>query len=134
MAIRKDRGRQWVLWAYQEVSYDDLVEATEVEIIDLPPRSVIVDGFVEVSEANNQGTSAVADIGITGTPTQFTTDTNLATVAAAKFAVANLGVPTGNGTAVTVRATLVGAAATAGKFRVGVAYVTQNRSNENQPY
>lgn len=134
----KDHGRQWPLAVYQEVSYADLVEATAVEIADLPPRSVVIGGFVEVLEANNQGTSAVVDLGVTdGTtpaPTQFTTDTDLTTVATAMFPIANVGVSTGDGMAVIATATLVGAAATAGKFRVGVTYVTQDRSNETQPY
>jgi len=133
----KNHGRQWTLWAYQEVSYADLVEATAVEIMDLPPNAMVVDGFVEVSEANNQGTSAVCDLGVTdGTtpaPTQFTTDTDIATVAAAKFALANVAVPTGDGLKVIATATLVGGAATAGTFFVGVGYIMRNRANENQP-
>lgn len=134
----KDHGRQWVLSLFQEVAYSDLVEATAVEIADLPPNAVIIGGFVEVTEANNQGTSAVVDLGVTdGTtpaPTQFTTDTDLTTVATAMFPIANVGVSTGNGMAVIATATLVGTAATAGKFRVGIQYVIADRANETQPY
>jgi hypothetical protein len=135
MAIVKDRGRQYPLWAYQQAALADLPTGVTTDLIDLPPNAVIVDGFLETSEGFNAGTSAVMDVGITGTPTKFLTDSNVAAPATVSFAVAVLAIPTGTtGTKITVTPTYVGTAATLGKLWVGVAYVIRARANENQPY
>lgn len=132
----KDHGRQYPLWAYQEAGLADLPTGVATEVMDLPPNAVIVGGFSEVTEGFNAGTSAVADIGITGAATTFETAQNLAAITnpAVEFA-AGLFTNTGpNGTAVIVTPVYVGTAATAGKLRIGVAYILPNRANENQPY
>jgi hypothetical protein len=132
----KDHGRQYVLWAYQSAGFADLPTGVATEVIDLPPNAVIVGGFSEVSEAFNDGTSAVANIGITGAATTFETaqDLSSTTNPAVEFA-AGLFTNTGaNGTAVIVTPTYGANDNTAGILKIGVAYILPNRANENQPY
>lgn len=132
----KDHGRQYPLWAYQEVTLADLSSAASIEVIDLPPNAVIIGGFSEVTEAFNDSTTYVANIGITGTATAFETGQDLTSLTnpAVEFA-AGLFTNTGaTGTAVTMAATAGTGDATAGKVRIGVGYILPNRANENQPY
>lgn len=131
----KDRGRQWPLWAYQEVGFADLPTGITTEVIDLPPNAVIIGGFSEVTEAFNDGTAAVADIGITGDDDAFEAAQALGSVTnpAIEFA-AGLLTNTGNGTTVTVTPTYTADDNTTGKLRIGVAYIMYGRANENQPY
>ena len=131
----KDHGRQYTLWAYQEAALADLPDGIATEIMDLPPGAMIVGGFHDVTEAFNAGTSAVADMGITGTATLFENGQDISAVTnpAVEFP-AGLFTDTGDGTAVIITPTYTGTAPTTGKLRVGVAYIMFGRANEVQPY
>jgi len=131
----KDHGRQYTLWAYQEVLFSDLPDGIATEVLDLPASAIIVGGFSDVTEAFNDSTSAVANIGIVGTAALFETAQALASVTnpAIEFA-AGLFTDTGDGVSVIVTPTYGTDDNSLGKLRLGVAYIMFGRANENQPY
>jgi hypothetical protein len=136
MESLKYHGRQWPLWAYQSAGFADLPTGVATEVIDLPPNAVIVGGFSEISEAFNDGTAAVCNIGITGAATTFESAQAMGTLTnpAVEFAAGLLTNTGANGTAVIVTPTYTADDNTTGVLKIGVAYILPDRANENQPY
>jgi hypothetical protein len=133
MPLFKNHGRQWPLWAYQEIPLADLATGVAIEAIDLPRDAVVVDGFVEVTVAFDDTTTATLSIGDAALATRYATTVNLKTLGATKIAVANLGFAYPSGGAVTVSPAFGTDDNTVGTVRVAIAYLSYGKANENQP-
>lgn len=139
MAITKDAGRQWPLFAEVEITYKDLndgaVVASIVEkAIDVPYGACIIGGQVIIDEifadADDTGTCTIA-VGDGGVANRYLGDTDATDLGRTAL------VPTGyKYTApdtIDVDFAIVSEALTRGKARLQVWYVIEDRANEVNP-
>jgi hypothetical protein len=133
MPLFKNHGRQYPLWAYQEIALADLATGVEIEAVDVPRDAVIVDGFVEVTVAFDDTTTATLSVGDAALATRYATTVDLKTLGITKMAVAALGFAYPSGGAVTVSPAFGTDDNTVGTARIGIAYLSYAKANENQP-
>jgi len=128
MAITKNRGRQGVIFAYVDVSFADIVSGTAAVAIDLPVGASLVNGGdIVVTTAFNSGTSDVIVIGDALSANRYFASASIA--AAGRTALLTTGyVALSTSNQIKVTWTAVGTAATAGAFRLRVAYIVDKRA------
>lgn len=130
MATIQNAGRQTLLVAEQEFTYADVVNGLlELEVA-LPAGAIILGGGVLVQTAFNPGTSAVLDVGDSADADRYVADANLAAAGYVPFT--GVGYFNQAGRNATLTATVVGAAATAGKGRIIVSYAQAGVATETQ--
>lgn len=133
MAVTKNPGRQYPLYAEKEILFSDLTAAVAAEVIDLPVNAVVVAGGAFVDTADAASTTLVYDVGDTDTGDLYVTDLDGKTAnESEQFDVTELGKKYPNGGAITVTRAHTGSAPTAGKLRVWAAYLILDRANEVQ--
>lgn len=132
MAFTKKAGRKAVFIAENTVTFADIVSATALPLIDMPAGTVIDDVFLALDTTFNPTTSAVVEIGITGTTAKFVASQNLFT---GQTVGGRAGAVTGKGTRITAPTTINalytsgGGAATQGQFRVVVVFHYENEAD-----
>lgn len=131
MAITKDGGRQYPLWAEVEFAYTDFTSGVSAEAIDLPGNAVVVGGELVITTAFNSATSDTFIVGDGAVTNRYANAVNGA--AAARTALTLTGFRYTTPDTVDVRWTGVGAAPSAGAGVLRVQYILKNRSNEVQP-
>lgn len=129
MAITKDTGRQWPLYASVDFAFGDIpTTATFYEAIDLPGSARVIGGYIEVTAVWDSTTNSV-NVGDSGSATRYATGVDLkalgVTELSAGGAVGALDVG--------VTYTETGTAATTGAATLVVGYVLDGRANEVQP-
>lgn len=113
------------------VSATGIVSATEFAAIDMPAGAIVDDSYLVVEELFNPTTSAVIEVGISGTTTKFIASQNIFTGQALG---GRAGAATGKGYrftapgAVYVKYTDGGGTATAGKCRIVMLWHYENES------
>lgn len=134
-AVTKDRGRQTVLLADIEVTYDQLPTGVATEVIDLPVGAVVVDGGAFVVTADNGGTSVVLDVGDGDVGDLFVTDLDAKTAnECERFDATEIGKKYASGGAITATRTEGGTASSAGKVRIWASYYIDDRTTEVQTH
>jgi hypothetical protein len=127
MAITKNINRQDVKVAYVDINLADVVSASDLAAISLPPNSVILAGEIVTTEAWNSTTSDVMDVGDAASQNRYLNDGNIRALGA-RVAL----VPTGfihPGGDLTVRWTSGGGTPTTGKSRLTVQYMQLGRGD-----
>jgi Flp pilus assembly protein CpaB len=127
MAITKNINRQDVKVAYVDINLADVVSASDLSAISLPPNSVILAGEIVTTEAWNSTTSDVMDVGDAASQNRYLNDGNIRALGA-RVAL----VPTGfihPGGDLTVRWTSGGGTPTTGKSRLTVQYMQLGRGD-----
>jgi hypothetical protein len=135
MAFTKSPERQYPLTAVVELDYTDLPSGEAVEVIDLPPGAMVIDGFAQILVQDNAGTSSVFDVGDADDDDRYVTDLDLKSGQVGSFELfsANgLAREYTGGGVIEVKRTAVGTASTAGRVRVVVTYIVNGRANEAQ--
>lgn len=130
MSILHTSGRQYVLLAEVEFTYDDFTGETGVALdaLEVPAGSTILRGYIEITTAFDSATSDALDVAggqgasAAAVDAQVVADTAL-TITNVENAV------TGE---VTIEWTGVGAIPTVGAGRLVVEYMIGDRDNENQ--
>jgi hypothetical protein len=136
MAITKNRGRQTAVEAYVDVTFSDLTTPTSLNgvaslAIDLPVGAQVVGGDLVVGTAFNSGTSDVITVGDALIANRYLASTSIA--AAGRTPLTFTGYQTlATSNKVIVTWTGVGAAPTAGAFRLRVAYIINKRASFSQ--
>jgi len=131
MAITKDGGRQWPIYAEVEFSFGDPTEATATAAIDIPPNATIIGGSVMVDVAWDSATTAALDVGDAVDPNRYTVSTvDMKTLGATALDLTGYKYSTYD--TIDVVLTNVGAP-TVGTARLAVQYVIEGRAHENHP-
>lgn len=81
MAIKKNFARQFEVWAYVELSLEDMTAGVAEAAIELPPNAVVTGGDVLVTEAFNSTTSDTLSVGDAGLATKYANAVDLQTLA-----------------------------------------------------
>lgn len=140
--LRATRGSQYPLTAEFTFNFDDTmvdiagvtkdfktVGSTVVDVINLPPGAVVIDGDVVTETAVTGATAYNVSVGDSGNTTRYLGATNK--LSAGRTALVPTGyVGVGEQIRITVNPTV--ADATLGKVTVRVVYVVRNRMNETQ--
>jgi hypothetical protein len=139
--LKKTRGAQWPLYAEFTFNVGDTIVdvagvtkafgavAPVADIISLPLGAVILSGFVLISTASNDSSTATIAVGDSTTANRYLAATTIKTAADVPL------VPTGfRGAGQDLRVTLANAGgdATAGTVTIGILYIINNRVNEVQ--
>lgn len=133
MTTNVNVGRQTVLVAERELDFDDLTAGTAVPVIYLKPGCRILRGWTDVTEAFSIGTANIGDT-YGDTPDEDKYGAAVDLTAAGVALMAGAGIPgTILDTAEAITVTLTGAP-TAGKVRVAVEYVEDERTTEVHTY
>lgn len=126
MTITKDFNRQCPTVAMVTINLADVVSASDLAAITLPPNSIILSGDITTTEAWDSTTSDVMDVGDSVSQNRYLNDGNIRALAA-RVAL----VPTGfvhPGGDITVRWTSGGGTPTTGKVRLTIQYVQVGRA------
>jgi len=126
MALVKDFNRQCVQLASVNINLADVVTNVALEVMDMPPNSVILSGQLITTEAWNSTTSDVLDVGDATTATRYLTDGNIRALGA-RVALVPTGF-TGTGEPLKVVWTSGGGTPTTGKVRLEVQYYIIGRA------
>jgi len=126
MALVKDFNRQCVQLASVNINLADVVTNVALEVMDMPPNSVILSGQLITTEAWNSTTSDVLDVGDATTATRYLTDGNIRALGA-RVALVPTGF-TGTGEPLKVVWTSGGGTPTTGKVRLEVQYYVIGRA------
>jgi len=126
MALVKDFNRQCVQHASVNINLADVVNNVALEVMDMPPNSVILSGQLITTEAWNSTTSDVLDVGDATTATRYLTDGNIRALGA-RVALVPTGF-TGTGEPLKVVWTSGGGTPTTGKVRLEVQYYIIGRA------
>jgi hypothetical protein len=126
MALVKDFNRQCVQLASVNINLADVVNNVALEVMDMPPNSVILSGQLITTEAWNSTTSDVLDVGDATTATRYLTDGNIRALGA-RVALVPTGF-TGTGEPLKVVWTSGGGTPTTGKVRLEVQYYIIGRA------
>jgi len=131
MAVTKESGRQYALYADVVIDYDDLTSAVAAEAIDLPAGAIVTGGFINILTVWNSATSDVLDIGdgadvdrYTPTPLDIDAAVGMQAITVTGFEY------TANDT-IDVIWTGVSTAPTTGQLHLVVEYILDGRANEN---
>lgn len=133
MTITKNAGRQEIISAYVDITYDQIpTTATAYAALDLPVNAIVVGGDITVTTAFDTGTSATIDIGDVTDDDRYTASAvNLK--AAGRTALTLTGfVHTATQPVLNALGAYVGTAATAGAFTLRVDYIVKGRSAFSQ--
>ena len=132
MAV-KNSGRQTRLVAVVELAYTDLPTGVAVDAVRLPVGAIILGGSLKNVTAGNSGTSDTLTDGDTSGASVLLSGHNGQTANLFAALTGNrLGTEYATGDDITVTRTAVGAAATAGLWRLTVEYVIDQRVSEVQ--
>lgn len=145
MSTAIDVGRQTVLVAKREFAYDDFVSATAKPVIYLKPGTIILRGYVDITEAFNSASADAIDVGDTFSGTNDEDRYTSSAIDAQATGVTALsarttgttGVPSQEITtaeAVTITWTGTGAAPSAGAGLLVVEYIEDERTTEFHTY
>lgn len=140
--LRATRGSQYPLTAEFTFNFNDTMDdiagvtkdfktvgSTVVDVINLPPGAVVIDGDVVTETAVTGATAYNVSVGDSGSTTRYLGATNK--LSAGRTALVPTGyVGVGEQIRITVNPTV--ADATLGKVTVRVVYVVRNRMNETQ--
>ena len=135
MTVSVKQGRQQLIFAYQDVSFDDLTSAEETNMIYVPPGCIVKDVQVMNEVVFNSATSDVLDVGwLGGAANGLIDDHDLTAAAPGRTSAAEdvLGDTIAGGDWITATWTGVGAAPTTGRFILMVSYITLDREQFNQ--
>lgn len=127
--ITKNDARQRVMSCFVDVGFADLASGVAEEAIQLPANSVVVGGFVDVTEAFNSLTSDSLAIGDAGSVGEYAAAIDLKAAGVTALTVTGKENPVITELLATV--TSVGTP-TAGAFRVVVNYIATNRADFSQ--
>jgi hypothetical protein len=124
MAIQLNFSRQFTKVAYVDVSAADLagLSGTAQIAVKLPPGSIITAGALVVTAAFNSGTSDALVVGDASVANRYLASTSIAAAGRTALTVTGF-TTTGAQPAVNVAWTGVGAAPSAGSFRLEVHYI-----------
>ena len=132
--------RQTRLIAYRDIDFADQTTAVTMNAIHLPAGARVLSGFIDVTTANDSGTSAVVDVGDTvgSSPdvdrySSTPVDVSSAALIALDGPITSAVIPNG-GAWITVTPTFVGTAATEGAYRLHIEYVVDERQTEFHAY
>lgn len=129
-ALNIKSGRQNLIYAYLDFTFDQLVTGTDQNAIQLPPGAVVAEGEIIVDTVWNSATSDVISVGDSGSFNRY--KSALTIQAAARTVI----VPTGYiyvaPTYVTIRWVGVSTAPTTGAGRLVLGYYVRGRSQFNQ--
>lgn len=122
--------RQQKVAAYAEIAFSDLTSGVAKKAIWVPAGAFDLEGKIIPITAFNSATSDVLDVGTEGSPNAYKDDGNIHTTTV----IALAGFPGAAATAgywIYVTWVGVGAAPTAGKFKLVLYYLLENRSQFN---
>lgn len=125
-------GRQTLLVAEVEVTYDQLPTGVATSVVRLPVGAVVVGGGIKNVVAGNGGTSEVIDVGDTASGSAYLNDHNAKTANLYGALATKLGAE--YETADDIKLTRVegGTAATVGTYLLTVLYFIRDRATEVQ--
>lgn len=125
--LARTDGRQCIQTILEEFSLADFTDNDNVIDLALPANSVVVGGFVAVTDNSDAGTTDVLDVGDSTTANRYKNDIDLKTAALTAL------VPTGaKNDHVRLTRVPVGTAATGLEIRVVVQYATLGVSESTQ--
>jgi len=127
MAITKLSGRQEIVSAYVDIAFGDLTSGSNVAAIDMPVNAIVVGGDLVVTTAFNSATSDALIVGDVTTTNRYLASTSIAATGRTALTLTGFTV-TATQPAVRVTWTGVGAAPTAGAFRLRVDYIVKGRA------
>ena len=131
MTITKNDGRQDLVTAHVDITYDMLTSGSALAAIEVPGGAVVVDGFLQVVTAMDSGTSDSLEVGDAA-------DNNRYTSSAVDGQTVGLTALDIDGheytqqTDITVKWTGAGSAPTAGALRLVVMYFDTGRAHFTQ--
>jgi hypothetical protein len=133
MAVTKETGRQYPLYADVTIGFADLaVSATAYEAIDIPDGAIVVSGSITITEVWDSATSDTLDVGDGLDPDRYTPTPLDIDAAANHQALTMTGFKYGAADTIDVTWVGVGAVPSQGSLRLVVSYIRDSRSNENQ--
>ena len=121
--------RQMPLYAAIAFTFADTPSGTFVPMIEVPPKAIEVDGFVEVTTAFNGVTTDAVTVGSEADPDSHLASTSVKAVG--RTALTGLEGPGSAKRTIGVTRTDTGGSATAGAAILVLGYIEQGRKTEN---
>ncbi len=132
MALTKNASRQQPITAFVDIALADLVTATALNVMELPPNAVVIMGALVTTEAWNSTTSDVAVVGDVTTANRYMASTSIVTNGTRTVLVPTGFITTTTQPFIQFKWTSGGGTPTTGKVRLEVTYYIKGRSEFTQ--